>query len=383
MAGELDVQGVNASELYAKMTDVGVSQVDAKLLVGSLLIDIFGKRPRTFNYVTPFPGADAACTSDFVRTFQHEDWVDGESVVQAEETTGELGFNRRFHEIEADLDALGADVALAFTCLASMRSSLRALLDELRGELNRINAQLSSEENPSLSPVRPNFEFVGKTKVNNVDKYILRDGDQFSLVDLAGPVINPVDKGWTDKVDKSAYVDIIAQATEKVRATPELDAAIKGGATAGDLVRDYGDTEVATTPQGDKLLLRDMLKDVAPDTTFHDAADPDGAVFTAAVRSAPPDAAVEMRDTVLKANARDQSATVIADSSPAVLTGVGPAMNDNLKAAGVVTVDSLARTTPDALVANMNAAGVTNVDSAAVTHAIVAARVARNLRVGG
>lgn len=44
-------------------------------------------------------------------SFAHQDWVDGEDVGQAEQTTGEDGFNTRFHRIESDLDALGSDFA--------------------------------------------------------------------------------------------------------------------------------------------------------------------------------------------------------------------------------------------------------------------------------
>lgn len=37
------------------------------------------------------------------RTFQHEDWIDNEDVVQA---GGEKGFNQKFHDIEAEYDKI-------------------------------------------------------------------------------------------------------------------------------------------------------------------------------------------------------------------------------------------------------------------------------------
>lgn len=40
----------------------------------------------------------------YSRTFQHEDWIDNEDVVQA---GGEKGFNKKFHEIEDELDQIG------------------------------------------------------------------------------------------------------------------------------------------------------------------------------------------------------------------------------------------------------------------------------------
>jgi hypothetical protein len=60
----------------------------------------------------------------------------------ARETSGELGFNLRFHRIETDLDNLNTDVKTALTCMAEMRLALRALLDEIRAELNRLNADV-------------------------------------------------------------------------------------------------------------------------------------------------------------------------------------------------------------------------------------------------
>jgi hypothetical protein len=44
---------------------------------------------------------------NFVRTFQHEDWIDNEDVVQA---GGEKGFNKKFHDIEAEFDNISTVV---------------------------------------------------------------------------------------------------------------------------------------------------------------------------------------------------------------------------------------------------------------------------------
>lgn len=42
------------------------------------------------------------------RTFQHQDWIDGQDIVQA---GGERGFNVEFHALEAELDTIGGVVA--------------------------------------------------------------------------------------------------------------------------------------------------------------------------------------------------------------------------------------------------------------------------------
>jgi hypothetical protein len=131
---------VEPHQLIETLTTAGFSESQANVLVG--VIWDLGQTPRAFNFQTPFAATDPACVPTFARTFSHVDWIDGESVVQAEETTREEGFNVRFHNIEHDLDALAADTAKAFVCLAAMRQSLRAMMDEVKAELNRINTDL-------------------------------------------------------------------------------------------------------------------------------------------------------------------------------------------------------------------------------------------------
>ncbi len=106
------------------------------------MVTLFGQGRRNFDYSLTFDQVEPDCAPHYQRTLQHQDWVDGESVVQAGETTNEQGFNRRFHQIEHDLDQLGQDVAEAFNCLATMRSSLSQLLGDIRSEINQINADI-------------------------------------------------------------------------------------------------------------------------------------------------------------------------------------------------------------------------------------------------
>ena len=41
----------------------------------------------------------------YIRSFSHVDWIDNEDVVQA---GGENGFNKKFRELEAELDRISA-----------------------------------------------------------------------------------------------------------------------------------------------------------------------------------------------------------------------------------------------------------------------------------
>ena len=79
---------------------------------------------------------EPGCAYTFTRTFQHLDWLDFESLVQAGKTPEESGINDRFHRIEADLDALGDNVRRAFVCLEALRAQLRVCLNEIVTVLN-------------------------------------------------------------------------------------------------------------------------------------------------------------------------------------------------------------------------------------------------------
>jgi hypothetical protein len=119
-----------------------LTQVEINSLVWGLLGEALGKSKRVFNYTKTFEPSAPACEVGFARSFVHTDWIDGESVVQAEHNSIEEGFNSRFHKIEDDLDALSTDSAKALRCIGDMRAELAALLTEIRTEINRINADV-------------------------------------------------------------------------------------------------------------------------------------------------------------------------------------------------------------------------------------------------
>jgi hypothetical protein len=137
---DFDVATIN--QVVDTLGKAGLSTHDKLVIAGQWLSAQGGDGRRVFSYSTPLAATEAACGPDFVRGFAHVDWIDGESVVQAEETSVEDGFNKRFHAIESDLDALGRDAAKSFQCLAELRASLQALLEEVRTELNRLNADV-------------------------------------------------------------------------------------------------------------------------------------------------------------------------------------------------------------------------------------------------
>jgi hypothetical protein len=167
----LSIGQLSPDAVFATLQDKGLTASEATSFVGTWLLTTIGQSKRTFNFAEDFAGADPTWISHFVRTFAHQDWQDGVSVVQASETPGELGFNTRFHSIEKDIDALAANLALAFTLINTMRQAFFNMLQEVKVELNRIDTDLDNLNNKKTGPVISptgvtTGAFLGFTKVN-------------------------------------------------------------------------------------------------------------------------------------------------------------------------------------------------------------------------
>lgn len=229
ITNKLEVSGLAVEEVFDQVVNKGISKADASLLVSSWIFENLGKSKRVFNYATDFPAIDPACVAAFIRTFQHADWVDGESTVQAEQTTGEEGFNARFHKIEADLDAVGQDAAKALACLAAMRQNLRTLLDEIRAEINRINTDVNTCCNkgtgvgPIVDPL-PAFggllnagTFLGVSKFNEKDVSLWKTEQGIMVLPAVQTV--GVDVISSNRVRGASMLARFIEETPQVRAT--------------------------------------------------------------------------------------------------------------------------------------------------------------------
>jgi hypothetical protein len=199
MAEKLLIGDLAPDIVYSKLIDQGLSKSDAAIFVGEWIVGEFGKGSRSFNYVQEFLEAKPNCVPKFTRGFTHQDWVDGEDVVQAGETTGEEGFNKRFHAIEKDLDALGQDTANVFACLAEMRREVKNLLSEIRNEFNRLNSLLDKRPGGVIGPIPPIMTFPGVVGTGTILGSIKFGGKDMTLWNTAqgmlmlpaASVINP------------------------------------------------------------------------------------------------------------------------------------------------------------------------------------------------
>src|SRR5947208_686367 len=121
------------AEIARKLQDKGFTKFEVENAVQHWTSQL----PSSFKFKTSFPASDAHCKSSWgTRVFKHTDWIDGTSLVQAGETPNEEGFNTRFHDIENDLDRLGASLDTAFECLAEQRSALAKVLNEISAQFD-------------------------------------------------------------------------------------------------------------------------------------------------------------------------------------------------------------------------------------------------------
>jgi hypothetical protein len=215
------VGNLSVQDVYTTVVQKGLTESQANAFVGEWLLVNAGKAKRVFSYSQAFDAVDADCKSSFARSFVHDDWIDGESVVQASETPGESGFNRRFHRIETDLDSLGANAALAFTCLAEMRQQMKNLLEEIRVELNRINSDLDGRSSSSPFTVNPNLvqasSFLGKFKINEQSMQLWNTGNSMVMLPDLQTVAAPL---WSDpRAQRAATLSKYIEDNAQVRAT--------------------------------------------------------------------------------------------------------------------------------------------------------------------
>ena len=140
---------IQAAELVEQVRAGKIAVIEAKGLLDKIIEKVATDQPETFAYSSPLGSTAPGCGPSFNRSFQHVDWIDGESVVQAEQTPGEDGFNRRFHRIESDFDALGTDVDKAFDCLAALRAKTATLLGEIEDEFNHVHQLLAQKVTPT------------------------------------------------------------------------------------------------------------------------------------------------------------------------------------------------------------------------------------------
>ncbi|MCC5858926.1 MAG: hypothetical protein JJT90_12270 [Ectothiorhodospiraceae bacterium] len=351
----LSLGGLTAENVYQEAINKGLSQVDAAILVSGWIFENFGKSKRVFSYNQALSADEPGCQAQFNRSFHHVDWIDGESVVQAETTAGEDGFNLRFHRIEVDFDTVKQDLTKAFECLAELRKAVHVRFEEVKAELNRLNSDVHTCCNKGTGPVLtgplPSFDglvntgmYLGNIKFQ--DKYVALWQTQQGYMML--PTVYSVGTDFV-KDPRVHRAGNIARFAAENRELIQLFA--EGGVRKDALLERFGNHILAN---GESL--RANLEILPPGATFRSV---DELISEVAEREA----------SVLRSQAGTESAIRTAFGLDVELESVKAAPVETfnllphnarlaLSRAGVDTVGKLAEAKPEVITRAFKAAGV-------------------------
>jgi hypothetical protein len=146
--GEPLVFGLPAGELVAALRGAGLGEDAVVAMVGQAIARSSGIEAAPgagFTFQTQIALSAAECISSYQRLFVHPDFVDGVTVVQAQSTPEEIGFNARFHGIEGEFDGIARDLHLASNCVAELRRELFGLARELEAKITEIDSRLDAK----------------------------------------------------------------------------------------------------------------------------------------------------------------------------------------------------------------------------------------------
>jgi hypothetical protein len=145
------INGVPAKDLVSGLKAAGLSDQSVTDLLaqaisrGAALAGTGAEATQLFQFQTEISETADECAATFSRAFVHPDFFDGLTVVQAGTTPEELGFNFRFHAIEADLDAVSSDLHKLSNCLAELRREVFGMARELEVKITQIDALLDAK----------------------------------------------------------------------------------------------------------------------------------------------------------------------------------------------------------------------------------------------
>jgi hypothetical protein len=368
----LNLEGKTPQSIYEDVTKVGISPSAAAILVGSWIYEVFGKAKRVFNYKQPFPANEAHCVAKFQRTFAHEDWVDGENVVQAGQTPGEEGFNARFHKIEDDLNAIRTDLVQAFSCMNEMRTSIRILLDEIRTEINLTNNDIFKccEKTDSggvsagtrFGTLVDSSKFITKTTFDGKPVTVWRTPDDKMLV-LPAVVSIGVDVFSDDRVRRIGGLARHIEENAKIRTKLEGQPFTKE-----KFIDEFGDEVMH-----DGRLVKDVLKIFPNKTSFESL---DGFILEFAEREAAALRTAEGTDAaVASALGAETSIENVKTAPVEKLRNIPPAARIALLRAGFTDVEKLAAGAPKDIMKVMKREGVSGVTAGDVAEWTATAKV--------
>jgi hypothetical protein len=152
------VFGVPGTKIAAALRDAGLTDDAVVAVLGRAYSRSAGERPEsepepitasaaaaTFTFQVQISETAPECDLTYQRLFVHPDFIDGVTVVQAGQTPDEIGFNSRFHAIEAEFDSISRDLHTSSNCVAELRREIFRLARELEAKITEIDGRLNAK----------------------------------------------------------------------------------------------------------------------------------------------------------------------------------------------------------------------------------------------
>jgi hypothetical protein len=349
-----DTVGIDPAKLVDDIVAKGISKYDAARLVNNLVAINLGQSPRHFVFSQALPTADpATCPPSFARSFNHQDWIDGESVVQAGESADDKGFNWRFNALAADLDSLHVDALNMYQCLKTLRLELVAALNDVAAELNRIDSDIAGAvvrlpaENPWKLDVTEAPQFLGIRELDGSKVTMWKTGQGVMVL----PTVDTINLQETVVQHLSTGGLISRFASDNVQFAKDLG----HGIPVEMLIEKYG-----SQPLGDGRTLAQGLAILPPSSIYSNPLAAVDAINTAEQGY--------IRSTVGSVDAMNAVTGVTSEGAP--LTGVGTAtiageipgvpanLASGMSKAGLNTVGDVAALSSKQLVNKLGILGV-------------------------
>lgn len=375
------VNGTSTAYVAGVLHKAGMHDALIGGIIGNWVIGATGNAtPPPFDFATDVQAEDAAAVITYQRQFEHEDWIDGEDRVQASTTAEEMGFNARFHSIEAEFDAIRAQFLRLQTVVVDLRADLSGIVRELESKLTALERglhELRAEKTKDAGPA-----ILGTIKVKDQMAYMVKTGDdvqllEYSAASLGGKIPQPprdikVEGRYrAETVRPEELVEIVASLEELTTAPIVLELLERGDATVGELLSLGG-----TTVLSSGVSLASVLAGIPADTELKGQA---GAVATIAEQlvAGLPD---EQRTKVLEGVVSDAEVRVATaakvERASAEAVGLSTVIAGALAGAGLdATVGGLARSTTAEIAGKLAGTGAA-VDVGALQSAVARGRLA-------
>lgn len=411
---EILIEGVSSSTIASSLEDAGIRRDRIAELLGHIFVgSAGGSPPPPFRFDTEVEEEDPDCESSYDPTFQHADWQDGASRVQAGMTPEELGFNARFHQIEDEFDAIAEQLRSLAGCVAEVRTDLHGVVDELEAKISDLERQVHRlrEDNRDTQDLVGEFRppagltgvrLLGTTRVGSQPMFILQKGLDYELAPIGGDGnggggididVGPVfdggdvfDGGVVDprtgfgSLPLDDFVDALPRIMRIAEDDPDIGASVEGGATVEELIAEHGGTTIPGAGGAPSVTLGAVFRGLPADARFSGSREIVSEVIERSTENLPVRLKRRLKRLAVKPELHEKTGAAVLNSGVEMLEGVTPALAMRLKRVGFDRISKLAGASMTEVRGRLEQSGFGQLDDEQIADAVVRAKLARGSR---